>query len=187
MLLQNEICSVSISIDNVYGIESADNRYYDLILNPDKLNRNDFYKTLAIYIELLAETISIALIGNFYCYNTDCAILDRDILTVLQNDKITQINVYDGTMTLHKQFECLGCNFGIYKVEHGYIIYGEMEIIMLDLEFNKIWGFSGRDIFVSVTNKEPFELCDNSIKLYDFEDNYYEIDYDGNILVGEKS
>ena len=58
---------------------------------------------------------------------------------------------------------------------------------MLDLEFNKVWSFSGRDIFVARTNRKSFELCDNSIKLYDFEDNYYEIGYDGNILVEKKS
>lgn len=187
MLLQNEICNISISIDNTYSVESADNRYYDLILNPDKFKHNDFYKTMSIHIELLAEKISIALVGDYYSYDTDCAILDVDILTVLQNDKITQINIYDGTMILHKQFECLGCNFGIYKVKYGYIIYGEIEITMLDLEFNKVWSFSGRDIFVSRTNRKSFELCDNSIKLYDFEENYYEIGYDGNILVEKKS
>lgn len=187
MLLQNEICNVNISIDNVYSIESTDNRYYDFILNPDKLNHNDCYKTMAIQIELSTVSLSIALVGDFYSYDIDCAILDKDILTILQNDKITQIQVQDGTMILHKQFECLGCNFGIYKVNHGYIIYGEMEVTMLDLEFNKMWGFSGRDIFVSITNKKTFELCENSIKLFDFEENYYEIDYDGKLLVEKQS
>ena len=62
----------------------------------------------------------------------------------------------------------------------GYLIYGEIEILMLDFDFNLMWKFSGKDIFVSVTGKKAFELCEDSIKLYDFEDNFYEIDYDGN-------
>lgn len=53
---------------------------------------------------------------------------------------------------------------------------------MLDFNFNKKWSFSGRDVFVSVSRRKPFELCENSIKLYDFEDNFYEIDFMGNLI-----
>ncbi len=35
---------------------------------------------------------------------------------------------------------------------------------------------------VSLSNKEPFELRTDYICLYDFEDNYYEINYDGKII-----
>ena len=41
------------------------------------------------------------------------------------------------------------------------------------------WSFSGKDIFASVTGRPAFEMTGNSIKLYDFQDNYYEIDYNG--------
>ena len=50
----------------------------------------------------------------------------------------------------------------------------------LDFNFNKVWGFYGRDIFVSMNNKKAFEISNNKIKVYDFEDNYYELDFDGN-------
>lgn len=43
-----------------------------------------------------------------------------------------------------------------------------------------------KDIFASVSGKEPFELCEDRIKLYDFEDNYYEIDFWGIILTDWK-
>lgn len=36
----------------------------------------------------------------------------------------------------------------------------------------------------SVSGKNGFELCENSIKLYDFEDNFYEIDFMGNLIAG---
>ena len=67
----------------------------------------------------------------------------------------------------------------------GYLIYGEIEIIKLDNEFNVAWKFSGRDIFVSISGKNAFEIAEQSIKLYDFEDNFYEIDFDGK-LINEK-
>ena len=53
---------------------------------------------------------------------------------------------------------------------------------MLDFDFNKKWSFSGKDIFVSMSDKKPFELCENSIKLYDFEENFYEIDFSGKLI-----
>lgn len=182
MLLQNEICNIKIDIDTTFTVESVDNRYYDLIFNPDRYHHNEFYKVLSINVDLYSEKISIALVGDFYTYETDCAILDKDILTVLQNDTITQISIIDRVLTLHKKFECFGCNYGIYKVNGGYIIYGEIEITMLDFEFNKKWSFSGRDIFVSLSNKKVFEICEDIIKLYDFQDNYYELDFEGNII-----
>ena len=95
---------------------------------------------------------------------------------------IVPIDVTDGSLVCCKNFDCFESNFGIYKVQRGYIVYGEMKITMLDFKFNKTWSFSGKDIFLSATGKKPFELCDNSIKLYDFEDNFYEIDFDGNLI-----
>ena len=40
------------------------------------------------------------------------------------------------------------------------------------------------DIFVSITNKTAFEIKTDRICLYDFYDNYYEIDFDGNMITG---
>lgn len=180
MRLQNDICSVDITVDSTYTIDSADNKHYDLVLNPDDYYHNDFSNTLAIAIDIFAKTFNIALIGSFYSYDTDCAVIDGDILTVMQNNTITQLNVLNGEMTLHKHFECFGCNFGLYKVKLGYVVYGEIQILMLDQNFEVKWRFSGKDIFVSCSGKTPFKLCENSIRLYDFNDEYYEIDYNGN-------
>ena len=47
-------------------------------------------------------------------------------------------------------------------------------------DFHTKWKFSGRDIFVSASGKKSFELCEDRIKLYDFNDDYYEIDLNGN-------
>ena len=34
MILQNEICHIEINIDEAYTVDSADNRHYDVTLNP---------------------------------------------------------------------------------------------------------------------------------------------------------
>lgn len=182
MVLQNDICNVKISIDGTYTVESTDKKPYDLVINPSHLKHNDMYRAFSIQIDLFYKELSIALIGDFYSYDVDCAFLEDKVLTVLQNNAIVQIDVKSGIMLFFKEFDCFGCNYGIYKVKNGYIIYGEIDIIMLDINFNKKWSFSGRDIFVSVSGKRAFELCEDSIKLYDFEDNFYEIDYMGNLI-----
>lgn len=180
MNLESNECNIEIKVDETYTVDSADNRYYDIVLNPCHYKRSDVATTLSIHIDLFSRDFYIALIGPFYAYDSDCAVLDRTTLTILQHNTITQINVVNGSIIRHIEFESFGCNYGIYKVEKGYIIYGELEITMLDFDFVKKWTFRGKDIFASISGKNPFELGETSICLYDFEDNYYEIDYDGN-------
>ena len=58
----------------------------------------------------------------------------------------------------------------------------QTDITMLDGNLNKKWAFSGMDIFVSISGKNPFEMKEDRICLFDFYDHYYEIDYDGKLL-----
>ena len=180
MFLKHNDYIVKIDMDYTYTVDSTDNRCYDVILNPYNYRHGDLTKTLAIDISLPSKHHSIALIGSYMIGDSDCAILENDILTVLLDQIIVQINILNGSIVNHIELDCLGCNFAIYRVENGYIIYGECEITMLGVDFSKKWAFSGKDIFASVSGKLPFEIKDNLICLYDFEDNYYEIDFEGN-------
>jgi hypothetical protein len=183
MILKGSSVSITFDIDNNFTLDSTDNRPYDVILNPCNYKRGDFYHALFIVITSSESEISIALIGDCYSSDSDCAVLEKDILTVLQNQTITQINIADGSIVNHIELNGIGCNFGIYKVEKGYVIYGEEEITMLNFNFEKMWSFTGKDIFVSASGKIPFEIKENIIHLYDFENNYYEIDFDGNVVL----
>lgn len=182
MVLENEKCCVEIKIDESYTVDSTDNRHYDVVLNPCNYKKSDISKTFSIHVNLFESEFGIALIGPFYSYDYNCAVLDDETLTILQDKTITQISITDGAIIRHIEFDCFGCNFAIYKIENGYIVYGEIEITMLNHDFIKKWSFSGKDIFVSLTRKESFEIRNNTICLYDFEDNYYEIDFNGNLL-----
>ena len=87
MRLQNEKYVIDITIDEVYTINSTDNKPYDVVLMPDTQN-DDFYKTLAINVFSSKGKISIALIGDYYSYDQDGACVNMNILTVLQNHTI---------------------------------------------------------------------------------------------------
>ena len=179
MIIKNEFCQVEISCDEQYMIDSSNNRRYDLIFNPKKYTKNDMYNASCIEVKG-KNTYRLALIGNYYSYPENCAILEDKKLIMLKNYDIYIIDLESMNLIEEYQVEDMACNFGIYRIDDGYIIHGEMEIKKLDFNFNKVWGFYGRDIFVSVNNKKAFEISNNKIKLYDFEDNYYELDFDGN-------
>lgn len=182
MELQNDKCNVKISVDTTYTVGSTDNKPFDVELDLSNIGRSGFYKALSITIDLFYRNFQIALVGDFCSCEMDCAILDDEILTILQNNTITQLSIIDGSVLLFKKLDCFGINYGIYKLQQGYIIYGEVEIIMLDFEFNEKWKFSGKDIFVSISGKTAFQICEKTIKLYDFEDDFYEIDFEGKLI-----
>lgn len=180
-IFQNDRYCVKITIDETYTIDSADNKRYDYVLNPSSKRRRDMYKVLHLLVKGV-QSADIALIGDYYTYPEDCAILEDSILTVLQNDYITQIDLKTVQIIACYELDVFGTTFSIYRMADGYLIYGEIEIIKFDNNFNPVWKFSGRDIFVSISDKNAFELTEQSIKLYDFDDNFYELDFDGNII-----
>ena len=180
-IIQNEKYHIEITEDETFVVDSNDNAKYDYVLNPLAKCSDNMYKVLKIVIQGY-QNCTAALIGDINTFVVDCAILDKNVLIVLQNDYITQIDLDSMQIVAGYELDVFGTTFSIYKMSDGYLIYGEIEIIKLDNNFQVLWRFGGRDIFVSITGKTSFEITSNSIKLYDFYDNFYEIDFDGNLI-----
>lgn len=186
MTIKNNYYEIIIEVDDTFTLYSTDNiHHYNIIHNPLEL-RND-YLTFSIEIKTIDTSISVAFIGDRYSFVENCAILRDNTLLILQNNSISQINIFTGELISSNHIEAYGCNFEIHKINNGYIIYGEEEILMLDFNFDVVWRFSVRDIFVTKNDLIPFELCNDLIKLRDFEDNYYEIDFEGNVIAEKKA
>lgn len=179
---ESELCSVEITVDEMYTVDSTDNRPYDRILNPFSYKHSDRYKAFSIEISNILRKTKLVVIGDFYSCVTDGAVLEGKVLTLLLNDCIFQIDVSAGSLLRTKKLECFGCNCGIFKVKEGYIIFGELEIRMLDFDLHKKWVFSGKDSFVSAKREKVFELGEESIKVWDVGNHFYEVDYLGRIL-----
>ena len=182
MVLNNEVYEIEIVADETYTTNSTDNKHYDYVYNPNELGENDFINVFSIKIKSNEKVINIALIGGLYSNIDNCAILHNAVLIVLQNDMISKIDITTGKLLSSKIIETFGSNFSIHHIETGYIIHGEIEIIKLTFDFEIEWTFSARDIFAILDGKPAFELCDNCVKLYDFENNYYEIDLNGKLI-----
>lgn len=183
MKLESSEYKIRIKKDETYAVGSADNIHYDVILNPENKRHNDYYSVLAVKIDKFYEKTKIALIGDYYSYDTDCAFLENNTLTIMQNNTFTQINLDDYSIIFHKSFDGYGMFFAIYKFNDGYVVYGELSVVKLNKDYEKEWEFSGKDIFITQNGKEPFELCNDRIKLYDWLGNYYELDRNGNLLI----
>lgn len=181
MELKNNICKVTIKTAENKTPKSIVPKTYDIVLNPENYGPDEDCAIFTVHIKG-KKIIDIALIGDCNSYDDACGVLEDHILTVVQDRYINQIDVLNGHLLLHKRYEINGCAFGLYKVPKEYVVHGEIKIVMLDDNFNKQWGFCGHDIFVSITHKKPFETSKDVIKLYDFNDFYYELDYDGNLL-----
>jgi hypothetical protein len=181
MRLYNDNFIIEINKDKNFTINSADNiTHYDYIYNPNNLSCD--YVTFSVKIISSNKEVMIALIGGAYSFVEDCAIIKDSTLIILQNETLSFIDLPSGNIVDYKNIDTFGCNFAIYEIVSGYIIYGEIEILKLSFNYDVEWRFSALDIFVTIDDTIPFEISDKCIKLHDFNNNYYEIDFDGKLI-----
>ena len=182
--LENDLCKIDIAVDETYQSDADFKSKYDILLNPNKLSPDDYSKAYSIHVKLPDRQYSVALIGDYNCWDTNCAVIENDLLTILQGWDILQFNVNTAAVIRSVTLNSMAPNFEIHKVDMDYLIYGETDITMLNDRLETLWSFSGWDIFVSISGKRPFEIKADRICLYDFEDNYYELDFQGNEIRG---
>lgn len=179
MTLKNKFCVITFSVNEHFSFGDPKNKQYDIVLNPKNYNAEDHIKSFEFDVNLFKERKKIALISFIGEPTGDIVVLEGTVLTILQDETFLQIDVIKGEIIDEKPTDIFGSVFSINKFGDDYIVHGEIEIARYNNDFNKVWSFSGKDIFASITGKNAFEMTKNSIKLYDFQDNYYEIDYDG--------
>ena len=178
--LENDLCRIEIAVDESYSSGADFQSKYDTVINPNDLPPDDYSKAYSIGVTLRDRAYSVLLIGDCNCWDVNCAVIDDELLTILQGWDIVQFNVNTATVMRTVTLDTMAPNFEIYKVDSGYLIYGETNITMLNGKLETLWSFSGQDIIVSTSGKTPFEIKADRICLYDFEDNYYELDFNGN-------
>jgi len=164
--------------------------------NPDSLNNikepdahfvfcNDSSKTLLLKISDIVGTNEkkIVLTVSLYTPQNDFAFLEDSELYLFLNDTVCVYNLQSGDITKQKKIDISGSLFSVYKYQKDFILYCEVDIIRMNRNLDVIWDFMARDIFVRQQGTEPaFVMKVDRIQLYDFLNNYYEIDYDGRII-----
>lgn len=172
LVLDNKICHVVIEESSLTGET----------VNPGKYTPGELAKVIRVCSSMQGVTHSISILCSYMTDLDNSAFLKGDHLILMLNEQLFRISMKDCIIREYKQLDIIGCTFGLYETTHGYVVHGELDILMLDPNFELLWDFSGRDIFVSITGKTAFTLTDTTIQLYDFEDNYYEINMNGKLL-----
>ncbi len=140
---------------------------------------------VAVYLYKAEEEIkSIVLTagGSVSSLWEKSALLDGDRLLVACGNEVFCILLPTLELLWYTQVDMATC-FEIVPYQHDYITHGEVEISRLNKQGEILWQFSGKDIFVSPTERTPsFTLIPKGIELIDFNYESYLIDYQGKII-----
>lgn len=162
MRLKNEFYDITVSIDPTYTLYSADNVIqYDRVLIARGLERGDHYTAYRIKVIAGEREYSIALIGGDNCDDSECAVLEGDVLTVLQNQFITGIDLVNCSIVNSKKLSGSCVNYALFKIKGGMAVIGELDITGLDSEYNVVWRYGSLDIITD------FEILEDRIEYSD--------------------
>jgi hypothetical protein len=184
MVLANNRFTVEVKRDTQYTLFSTDNQYYDYIINTEDYSRNDYICVYCITVNNNTDSYKIAIIARGYGQFDNCAILDEDRLVVLADNYMVLFNLSTRKLDNMKEVIDFGTGMEIYTFDGGYIINGEIDIIKVDKSGNKIWSFSGRDIWVTLNGEDALQINGNKLILTDFNGDTYKIDKYGKEIKG---
>jgi hypothetical protein len=118
-------------------------------------------------------------------YAKPCAVLENDILAVIQFRKILRINLRTGLVDRCIDCENMGGLEQIYPIKEGYIIKGEGDVFRYDSELNRVWHFCGRDIFALPTGEKALWIEEGYIHCRDWAGWHYILDMEGHLISEE--
>lgn len=163
-----------------YSFDSTDNKCYDSII---VIEEKKFNKSIEIEVEQYGEIRTVLMVVPYYTPIDSFVAPHRDGLFMMLNDVLCVFSPDNASVTKQVRINPMGTMFEVHRLENDYILYGEMEIYRISQELIVKWFFSGKDIFVRYLGNEPaFLMKQDRICLYDFEDNYYEINFEGTLI-----
>lgn len=179
MRLIDDKYRVTIQPDVTFSINSTDNRPYDKLIKI----RNAPACTYEMIIESMAENINyrIVVVAS-YCTRimNDSAFLEMGKLYVLFDDSIVVLSLNGMNYKIINIPKPFGTYYSLYHYKCRYIIYGELEVLVLDKMFQELWRYSTQDILVNSEYKLIIE--DDCISFEDWDGNHHKLDMNGKVL-----
>jgi len=166
---------INVFKDDQYSRNSADNKITYKHIFDDK---SDYPTKIGILLKDNNETILDSAIILADGFSTGSWYFTEDILYVLAGKSLYRIKLPEFIILSISEAD-FNTTIELIKANNKLIVHGEQEISCFDLNGNKLWSFSGADIFVSINNKIPIEIFEDYIKLIDFEDREYYLNFDG--------
>ncbi len=184
MIISTDTVSITIS---VIPADNYNPRDYQLTLPVGSKISTDDIDIASVEIDRAGSKKRIAIVSETP-YDVDCAVLNGSVLSIVQSFTIFHIDIDTCILTGTTEIDSFCPNYSIYRIPDGYIIFGEMDITGLGADFGFRWRFSGNDVFCPIEEGlKPIELCRDRIKLYDFNKDYYELSYTGELIAHRKA
>jgi len=154
---------------------------YDKYLNIEE--DHEFNRCFLITVQHFGELQTVFLSAPYYTPSDSFVAPHQDGLLFAMNELIGVFDPRTLELEIKAELDLLGTMIAVYPYKNDYIFYGELEIYRISEAMEILWEFSGRDIFVKCKgNESAFQMKEDRICLYDFEENYYEISYDGEVI-----
>lgn len=179
MVFFNEKYEITFKENVGYSIDSTDNKYYDQcikVIEADKFGHYSSYEMEVMSFEN-GEKFSIIVIAS-YCSKVfeNSGILADDIFYIILDNQIIKMNLQDFTYINYLIPNSFGTYYEIYNCERGFLVYGELELVLLDKQFEEQWRYCTQDILFG---ENCLQINEEYISFKDFEGNSHEVDWSG--------
>ncbi len=179
MYFINEKYEITIRESVGYSANSTDNKYYDKCIDVIGGSAAGHYSSYEMEVVSLenGENYSVIFLGA-YCSKVfeHSGILEDDVFYLILDNQIVKMDMRDFIYTNYSIPHPFGTYYEIYKCERGFLIYGELELVLLDQQFKEQWRYCTQDILFG---ENQLQLNEESISFTDFEGNYHEVDWLG--------
>ena len=153
-----------------------------------QLEETDFCKLFEIRVESHGDVSRVLLIASYHTPEDHFVAMHEEGMFFMLNDILCIFDPVDLKISRMKTISPMGTMCEVHPYGKDYILYGELEIYRISENMEAIWKFLGVDVFFRCDSDDPaFEMKSDRICLYDFLENYYEIDYDGNLITEIRS
>ena len=182
---------VTVKEEKGFDLHSNYSNNFDAVFIIEEPDLEDgwFHKIISIRVECASTIKNVVIIASYHTIVDKCAAPAGKQLFMLLNDVMILFDPADLKITNQKELgQMMGTMDAVYPYKDDFIVHYEMDIMRIDRELNIKWDFGGSDIFFRWQSNDPaFVMKEDRICLYDFNEHYYEIDYDGNKLCDIKS
>ncbi|NBB27909.1 hypothetical protein [Cellulophaga sp. BC115SP] len=175
--------TIELLNESIYRVDSVDNMfsYTKQYSSSDGSQVSSSKIGIKIYQhkELVDSCIIIG-IGGVSAITQYSYIIASENILICCGDSVFCLSLPSLELVWNMKLDDITC-FQIFKCEDDFLIHGEIEITRIDTEGKIKWKFSGKDIFVSLTQEKAISILPDGVLLTDFEQTKYKIDFDGKL------
>ncbi|MFY7826017.1 MAG: hypothetical protein ACOVQ4_02770 [Flectobacillus sp.] len=185
-MIRFEISDLMLELldEPIYRVDSVDNifSYTKQYSSSDGSQVSSSKIGIKIYQHKeLVESCIIIGIGGATAITQYSYIIASENILICCGDSVFCLSLPSLELVWNMKLDDVTC-FQIFQCQEDYLIHGELNITLVNLEGNIKWCFSGKDIFVSLTQEKAISILPEGILLTDFEQTKYKLDFDGKLI-----